>query len=251
MSDHTADAGGRLIPAVTLRYEDLDWTIAELTRMRERGARTFLFPSEPTGNVPANHPDYDRLWSAATDLGMVPIIHVGLSPAIYHPAWANTDDPTIIRVISTLQPAQQALVLLNALVFGGVFERHPDLTMVFAEHGIDWIAPATIRMDAIASPGISPLLVDGYRLPLSPAEYVRRNVRVTPLPVAWESPVPTVEAFPEVPIFSSDYPHNEGSGDPKGHYDQELASLPEPTRVSFFGDNLAGCFARMGDPIAV
>ena len=80
------DAGGRLLPAVNLRFEDLDWAIGELTRMRSRGARTFLMPSEPCGDTPPNHPDYDRLWSAATDLGMVPIVHVGLSPAIYHPA---------------------------------------------------------------------------------------------------------------------------------------------------------------------
>ena len=45
-----------------------------------------LLPSEPTGDTPPNHPDYDRLWSAVTDLGMVPIVHVGLSPAIYHPS---------------------------------------------------------------------------------------------------------------------------------------------------------------------
>jgi predicted TIM-barrel fold metal-dependent hydrolase len=250
MSDRTGSTGGRLIPAVTLRYEDLDWAIGELTRMRDRGARTFLFPSEPTGDVPPNHPDYDRFWSAVTDLAMVPIVHVGLSPAIYHPAWANTEDPALIRVISTLQPAQQALVLLNAMVFGGVFERHPTLTVVFAEHGIDWIVPATLRMDGIASPGISPLLVDGYRLPLSPGEYVLRNVRVTPLPVEWESPVSTAEVYPEVPIFSSDYPHNEGSGDPRGHYEGVLAPLADEARASFFGDNLAACFARMGDPVA-
>ena len=56
--------------------------------------------------------------------------------------------------------------------------------------------------------------------------------------------------LPEVPIFSSDYPHFEGSGDPVGHYANLLTELPDATRSSFFGDNLAACFARMGDPIA-
>src|SRR5438093_1005743 len=157
MSDRTSDAGGRVVPAVTLRYEDLDWAIAELTRLRQRGSRFFLFPSEPTGDTPPSNPDYDRFWSAVTDLAMVPIVHVGLSPAIYHPAWANTDNPALIRVISVLQPAQQALVFLTAMVLGGVFERHPKLTIVFSEHGIDWITPATFRMDALAGPGLSPL----------------------------------------------------------------------------------------------
>ena len=56
---------------------------------------------------------------------MIPIVHVGMSPALYHPAWANTDDPALIRLVSVLQPDQQAQVFLNAMVFGGVFERHP------------------------------------------------------------------------------------------------------------------------------
>jgi predicted TIM-barrel fold metal-dependent hydrolase len=251
ISERIAGSGGRVIPATTLRFEDLDWAIGELGRMRERGSRTFLMPSEPVGDVPPNHPSYDRLWSAATDLGMIPIVHVGLSPAIYHPAWANTDDPALIRVISVLQPYQQALVFLNAMVLGGVFERHPTLTVVFAEHGIDWITPATERMDQLASPGVSPLLLGEYTLPLLPSEYVRRNIRVTPLPVPHELPVTTVAALPEVPIFSSDYPHFEGSGDPIGHYREVLAPLDDTARASFLGDNLAACFARAGDPLTI
>lgn len=251
MADRLVDAGGRLLLAATVRFEDLDRAIRELTRMRGRGSRTFLLPSEPQGGVPPNHPDYDRLWSAVTDLGMIPVVHVGLSPAVYHPAWANTDDPAIIRVISVLEPQQQALVFLNAMVLGGVFERHPKLTVVFAEHGIDWIVPATFRLDALAQPGLSPLLLGDYRLPLSPADYVRRNIRVTPLPVAHELPIGALECFPEIPIFSSDYPHFEGSGDPMGHYRAELAATPADARAGFLGGNLAECFARMGDPLTV
>jgi predicted TIM-barrel fold metal-dependent hydrolase len=251
MSEHSSDAPSRLMPAVNLRFEDLDWVIGELTRLRERGSRTYLLPSEPTGETPPNHRDYDRLWDATVDLGMIPIVHVGLSPAIYHPAWANTDNAALIRVISVLEPAQQALVFLNAMVLDGVFERHPDLTVVFAEHGIDWIAPATFRMDALAMPGLSPLLLGEYTLPLTPVEYVKRNVRVTPLPVQHESPAAVLEALPTVAIFSSDYPHFEGSGDPMGHYEKDLAQVAPETKRSFFGENLAACFARMRDPLEV
>ena len=250
LSERASDSGGRLLPAANVRLEDLDWAIGELTRMRERGSRTFLMPSEPTGDTPPNHPDYDRFWSAVTDLGLLPIVHVGLSPAIYHPAWANTDNPSVIRVISVLQPFQQAQVFLNAMVLDGVFERHPNLTILFAEHGIEWITATTFRMDVLASPGVSPLLMDSYRLPMAPVEYVRRNVRVTPLPVPHESPVATFDYLPEIPVFSSDYPHFEGSGDPIGHYETTLAALTPELRSSFLGDNIAACFARMGDPIA-
>lgn len=249
LSERTLDSGGRLMTAVNLRYEDLDWAIAELTRMRERGSRAFLLPSEPCGDIPPNHPDYDRFWSAVTDLGMMPIVHVGLSPAIFHPAWANTDIPALIRIISVLEPTQQALVFLNAMVFGGVFDRHPNLTVLFAEHGIDWILSATARMDQLALPGVSPLLLDDLSLPLTPGEYVARNVRVTPLPAAHESPIPVLEAMPTVPVMSSDYPHFEGNGDPMGYYEKELEPCSDADRASFYGGSLAERFAAMGDPL--
>jgi uncharacterized protein len=250
LSDRTADTRGRLMTAVNLRFDDLDWVIGELGRMRERGSRTLLISAEPVGDTPPNHPSYDRLWSAVTDLGMAPIVHVGMSPALYHPAWAKTDDPALIRLISVLQMDQQAQVFLNAMVFGGVFERHPNLTVVFAEQGIDWLVPNVFRMDALATPGVSPLVLDRYRLPMKPSEYVMRNVRITPLPVEHQSPVPIIEGLPDVAVFSSDYPHMEGSGDPIGHYDTQLAGLTDEQRASFLGDSLAACFARMGDPIA-
>jgi predicted TIM-barrel fold metal-dependent hydrolase len=137
------------------------------------------------------------------------------------------------------------------MVLDGVFERHPKLTVVFAEHGIDWIVPATFRMDALATPGLSPLLLGEYKLPLAPSEYVRRNVRVTPLPVPHETPTGLLAALPEVPVFSSDYPHFEGNNDPIGHYDMELGAVPASAKQSFLGDNLAQCFARMNDPIVL
>jgi hypothetical protein len=106
-------------------------------------------------------------------------------------------------------------------------------------------------MEAMATPGVSPLLLGEYCLPLSPAEYVRRNIRVTPLPVNHESPVAALEVLPEVPIFSSDYPHFEGSGDPGGHYTQVLAGASDLVRRRFLGENLASCFEKMRDPLTV
>jgi uncharacterized protein len=60
-----------------------------------------------------------------------------------------------------------------------------------------------------------------------------------------------LDSLPTLPILSSDYPHFEGSGDPTGHYEKELASVSDEARAQFLGDNLAACFARMGDPISL
>jgi hypothetical protein len=104
-------------------------------------------------------------------------------------------------------------------------------------------------MDQLAMPGVSPLLLDDLSLPLTPGEYVARNVRVTPLPAAHESPIPALEAMPTVPVMSSDYPHFEGNGDPMGYYKKELEACSDADRASFYGGSLAERFAAMGDPL--
>lgn len=246
MSDRASDHRGRFFPVASLAYHDLDWTIGELERMRGRGSRAFLFNAEPQGPLPPTDRSYDRLWSAACDLGMMVVLHVGAAPARFHPAWARVGDAMAIRAIAVSQPAQAAQVLLTAMILCGVFERHPRLTVLLAEMGIDWVVPLGLKLDGIVGAD-SP--IGGYRLPLAPSEYLRRNVRVTPLPHPHESPLPTLAAMPELAVYSSDMPHFESNPDPILHYRDHLAQVAGPVRASFLGDNILDCYARMGDPL--
>jgi predicted TIM-barrel fold metal-dependent hydrolase len=247
MTDHASDHAKRLYPVASMSYFDLDWSTRELARMRERGSRAFLFPAEPVGELPPTHRSYDRLWAAACDLGMIPIVHVGLSPARFHPAWATLDDPQTVRALAVSQPRQATEVLLTAMILTGVFERFPKLTLLCAEMGIDWIAPLALGLDAKVGAD-SPIGGD-YHLPLKPSEYVRRNLRVTPLPHAHESPLGLLSALPEVAVFSSDLPHFESNPEPMPHYAKLLAGISSTQRDSFLGENIAACYARMGDPL--
>ena len=52
MSDAVAGVEDRLMPVTCLRFDDLDWVVRELTRMRKRGSRTFLVSSEPVNGSP-------------------------------------------------------------------------------------------------------------------------------------------------------------------------------------------------------
>jgi predicted TIM-barrel fold metal-dependent hydrolase len=73
----------------------------------------------------------------------------------------------------------------------------------------------------------------GVGLPLTPGEYVRRNVRVTPF---WSEPVDLyIERYglEETFMFSTDYPHVEGGKDPVGKF---------LGRLDRFGDDLVERF---------
>jgi predicted TIM-barrel fold metal-dependent hydrolase len=251
LADSTEDGKDRLMPVTALDLTDVDSAIAELTRMRQRGSRSFLVNGTPVNGVPAMHPQFHRLWSAATDLGMVPMVHVGFTPARFDPGYANVaGDMYAFRQISLSQGHQAAQVLLNAMVFGGVFERHPTLTLLLCELNVGWFPFTVEHMDSRVSGEVT-LFTGKYPFPLLPSEYVRRNVRITPVPRAHQSPIPFFENLPECIVFSSDYPHFEGSPRPTAFYDELLGGVDESLRDKFMYSNMATVYERMGDPLPV
>jgi predicted TIM-barrel fold metal-dependent hydrolase len=250
----------RLIPVTQIDLADIPWSIAEMTRMRERGSRAFAIPESPVGNprfqtqgAPAlprsiTHPDFDRLWSAAVDLGMAAFAHVGFGRERINAGWANngaSDLTTYSLLNMVVNPQIAPQLLLSAMVFDGVFERHPRLTVVVEEVGISWLPHLLAILDhgvGRTPPGV---LDDGeyrpdfagsaYRLPLAPSEYLRRQVRVTPLVVS--QPLhPTIDMVPaEMLCFSSDYPHVEGTGDAVAVCDRQLTGMSDGVRSAFYG----------------
>ena len=78
---------------------------------------------------------------------------------------------------------------------------------------------------------------DTYDLPLSPIDYVRRQVRVTPLPASNDLGRVIPHVPPEVLCFSSDYPHVEGSASAVELCERQLASagVSDDVKASFFG----------------
>jgi hypothetical protein len=65
--------------AVLKDASDLGSAVAELTRLRARGCRGFSVLANPANGFSIGHPTWDRLWSAATDLGMIYVMHIGFT----------------------------------------------------------------------------------------------------------------------------------------------------------------------------
>jgi predicted TIM-barrel fold metal-dependent hydrolase len=204
------------------------------------------------GGASPAHGDWDRVWAAATDLGMVAILHIGNLPTHFDGGWGNvgwkrdggTGAGGFLRFANSLrhQPAER---MLAAMIYGGVFGRHSNLTVITEELGIAWLPYFISRCDSLGPLGPWPF-------DESPAEMARRNVRATPLMGLGDPNVAEglLQQFPDTFVFSSDYPHGEGNADPLAIYEPALSSLGDVLRKSFLGDNMAECFARMGDPLA-
>jgi predicted TIM-barrel fold metal-dependent hydrolase len=251
LADTCAAAKGRLLPVTALEYSDLGVAAAELERMRGRGSRIFLVPAFPVNGVPPAHPSWDRIWSAAVSLGMTPMLHTGFERMRFDPGWANLGgDATLLRMVGGAHRHVAPMTLLYALVYSGVFERFPNLTLLFAEVGTGWLPYLMREIDDRITP-TAELFVGKWKLPLKPSEYVARNVRATPLSAGNDSPITKImEELPDdMIVFSSDFPHFEGFTDPIGHYAEALKQLPPARRERFLGGSMAEVYRRMGDPL--
>ena len=227
----------RLIPAAVIDLIDVDWAVAEITAMRARGARAAFVKADPHDNKALNHPDFERFWAAAADLGVAILFHVGGGRAAMHPGWANNGgDTTAFFRLASLSRRMVPQLALGAMIFGGVLERHPKLRIIVQELGIDWLPDFLMAIDLEADNSRPRVLSFSlYRLPLKPSEYVMRQARVS---VVYQQDVlrPTIDHVPKgLVVFSSDFPHAEGSQDAVSLYDAQLEGAAAGTRESFFG----------------
>ena len=172
----------RIVPITYVMMEDLDWSIAEMTRMRGLGSRVVHIRATPVDGMSLAHPHFDRFWAAVTDLGMIVYLHAGSGRAFVDPAWANNGGVfNAVTMMGASQYQQIPTMLCGALVTGGVFERFPTLTVVNAELGGHiWIPNFLGWLDAfVDDPKISSLQCK-FDYPLKPSEYARsQRPRVT------------------------------------------------------------------------
>jgi len=219
-----------------------------------------MTPEDPpysAGAKSITHPDFEPVWSAAEDLGMAAFGHFGFSKEKIHVGWAhNGRGLSTYNLLSHMLHFQTApQLLLGAMIFDGLFERHPKLTVVMEEVGIDWLPYFVSWMDratgkATGLEGSDPddekrrggdrvmtgttMVGETYTLPLALSEYLRRQVRVSPL-VSLQRLHPVLDEVPSLLCFSSDYPHVEGLASAVQICDEQLVGESEEVRTEFFG----------------
>jgi predicted TIM-barrel fold metal-dependent hydrolase len=185
---------------------DIDAAIEEATWAKEHGLKGINFPSEsgPTelsqfrrGGLYYYHdPKWEPFWSACEDLDMQLASHGGAGDMM---------DPSL--------PASGALWVyesqeiqrrpMQRMIFAGVFERHPDLKLVFTEHPGDWWRTKLADMDSIS-------YMAGLEKPAS--HYAKRNVFIGASFQARFEAIDAVEHdYWQNIIWGNDYPHVEGT----------------------------------------
>jgi predicted TIM-barrel fold metal-dependent hydrolase len=144
-----------------------------------------------------------------------------------------------VRDFMVLSVAPQQF--LTALVFDGVFERFPNLRGGVIELGAGWV-PEYLRTLDLSQKIFKRTDASIASLPMKASDYIRRAVKFTPFPGEDVGRM-IKDAGPELFLFSSDYPHPEGTDDPIGRFERTFGVLTEDEKEKFYYGNFQAMMA--------
>jgi predicted TIM-barrel fold metal-dependent hydrolase len=214
-SEIQAVAPDRLVPAALMPMLDVDDAVAELRHAAEIGLHLVSLPTgNPPGTKDYNHNDWEPLWVAAEETGMVVGFHIGTDGGD-QAAMFRGPGGAILNYVQTGYGGQYAAM---KLVASGALERHPKLKLLVSEGGATWVPWVGDRMnEAYRQHG----MFVRPQLGALPKEYLYRQVYASfqhdeSAPAAlWAMGYQNV-------MFGSDYPHLEGT---YGHTQKTLHEL--------------------------
>jgi predicted TIM-barrel fold metal-dependent hydrolase len=134
------DSGdGRLIGAGMISMADPARAADELQQIVDLGLRGALLPVATA--IPYNDPIYTPLWEAASDLSVPLSFHVGTGHELTRVQCPGAGGVNLLSMHYDVQ------LVCQMLIWSGLFDRHPDLRVLFVEIGIGWIAHLLAQMD--------------------------------------------------------------------------------------------------------
>jgi predicted TIM-barrel fold metal-dependent hydrolase len=239
------ESGGRLRPAAIINLNSIDEAMKELERVARAGAYAAQFAcNAPPANLSPADPQWEPFWSMLEASNLPGLFHIAGNFGFVNPRFGalpillpkgpleEGTEPVGPYFMQIMHYAPEAY--LSAMIFGGVFERHPRLRWGVIELGARWVGPWLEMMDATAERFHRRF--DGV-LSLKPSDYVRRQIRVTPFDGEPAGEFIAKYGLEDVLVFSTDFPHFEGGTDPVGGFLKTVAPLGARVVEKFFVEN--------------
>lgn len=188
------------------------------------------------------HPDFDPVWAKFVEQQIPVVTHVAINGHYdpVSPSFRNNGrvfheigDDAPAGEIGVMTIANSVQLFLGAMIYDGVFERHPELRVISMEHGCLWLPGWLKMMDFTAN-----IFKRLRPFAEAPSMTAKRHIKVAPFagePVGWVID----QVGPEMLVYASDYPHPEGSGDPIAKFEETMTNCDQATMDAFYFNNMA------------
>ncbi len=205
IADWSSADPDRLIGTAVIPPHDPVAAAREVERANDLGLVAGVIRPNPVHGVPLWSPHFDPMYEALAGTGL---------PLGLHGAGLFDVDGVSKRMVDLMaMGTHHALILfmdqyltLAGLVYGGVFERHPELQVLVLECGGGWIAHWMDRFDEFLEAYDWALTAP---LSLTPSEYFRRNCVISFDPGERTMGAMADLAGEDNLIWASDFPHSD------------------------------------------
>ncbi len=170
LAEFCEPAPERLIGMPLVPLRTIEEGIQEVEQLKQAGFRGVMLPGNPVVED-YDHACYDPFWQACIAHQMPVHFHILTTKG---DMMGEPRGPRIINQINTIRGNQNIVLML---VFGGVFERHPDLRVVMVENDAGWVPHFCFRMDHAWER--HRWWMDAGSIQRPPSEYFHQNVYVT------------------------------------------------------------------------
>jgi len=233
----------RLLAVGMAGWHGPDNTLGTVIEALDLGAKAILFPSHPGEGISPTHPDYDAVWATLEERGIPFLLHIGGGGRPVKQAFHDNGRPVTdflgggenVRSRDYMAIHQLPEQFLSSMILDGVLDDHPNLKGGSIEQGALWL-PGFMRLIDACQATFRKTEPRIQALELRASDYVHRQLFVTPFvreDIGW-----LVESCgDDVLLFSSDFPHPEGSKDPIRHFEDTMQGLSTTARDNFYEHN--------------
>jgi predicted TIM-barrel fold metal-dependent hydrolase len=239
----------RLMGVGVIPLHEPELAMIELDFAIKSGLEAIWIPHYACGDRSPGHLALDPFWQKLSEEGIPFLMHVGGAPLQLDKSWNDNGKPPSkdwmgggenVRAKDMVVMHQGPETFISMMVLDGVFERHPKLRGASVELGAGWVPEMLQRLDYVVKTWnrVDKNLDDIKR---KPSEQLKEQMAFTPY--AHEDVGLLMDASsPELYLFSSDYPHVEGTRDPIGKFEKTLINHDESKKDLFYSENFLRIF---------
>jgi predicted TIM-barrel fold metal-dependent hydrolase len=198
-------AGQAIVP-----LHDIPKAIKEVHWAAEHGLKGVVMPGMDNDLPYFWDECYEPFWSACAETGLLLNFHGGIGQPDYGGAYLP-GVPDVVRMrVSQFEFPWFAHRPLWFLIWAGVFERHPNLRVVFTEQHTDWVIRDIARMDHSWH---NSMMEDSIKkiVPRPPSEYFREQVYLGCSVMSQGEVLSRDQIGLDRMMYGADFPHPEGT----------------------------------------
>ncbi len=243
LADFCSVAPERLLGIAQIPIWDVGAAVREVYWAKEHGLRAINFPAPRPDYPPYNAREvYEPFWSAVEEVDLPLVTHNASGEA---GDGANGQAAAMLWLVEILWFSRRAL---GQLTLGGVFDRHPTLTVAFVEQRGHWVQECLAELDSayVGVPHNTSMRLLGARPDAPerfPSEYWRNNCVLANAFMAPHEAALRDQIGLHTVVWGSDYPHLEGTW-PRTRLAlrHAFSDVPEPDVRTILGANAARLF---------